>query len=49
MLAGVAKDILSGIVVGCNYCCDTEFGCDDCIPENLVATPAESSGQSKEA
>ena len=41
MLAGAVKNEPGGIRVGCGYCCDTEFGCDDCIPKDLVATPAE--------
>ena len=41
MLAGAVKSELGGIKVGCGYCCDTEFGCNNCIPKDLVATPAE--------
>ena len=41
MLAGAVKSELGGIKVECGYCCDTEFGCDECIPKDLVASPAE--------
>jgi len=37
MLAGAVRNELGGIEVGCKYCCDTEFGCDDCVPKDLVA------------
>ena len=41
MLAGAVRNELGGVEVGCKCCFDTEFGCDDCIPKNLVAMPAE--------
>ena len=41
MLAGAVGNELKGVRVECKYCCDTEFGCDCCIPKNLVAMPAE--------
>ena len=41
MLAGAVERELKGVKVECKYFCDTEFGCDCCIPKNLVAMPAE--------
>eukprot|EP00435_Cladocopium_sp_Y103_P004459 s2071_g1.t1 len=42
MLAGAVTNSLKGIPAVCNYECDTEFGCDYCIPKGIVAAPAES-------
>ena len=42
MLAGAVNNSMRGIPASCNYECDTEFGCDYCIPKEIVATPAES-------
>lgn len=42
MLAGAVNNSMKGIPASCNYECDTEFGCDHCIPKEIVATPAES-------
>ena len=42
MLAGSVNNSLKGIEVRCKYECDTEFGCDHCIPKGLVAAPAPS-------
>ena len=41
MLSGAAENPLKGIPAKCNYGCDTEFGCDYCIPKGIVAVPAE--------
>ena len=42
MLSGAVENSLKGITAKCNYECDTEFGCDYCIPKGIVAAPAES-------
>ena len=42
MLSGAVENSLKGITTKCNYECDTEFGCDYCIPKGIVAAPAES-------
>ena len=42
MLAGAVNNSLKGMDVRCKYECDTEFGCDHCIPKGLVAAPAPS-------
>ena len=42
MLSGAVENSLPK----CNYECDTEFGCDYCIPKGIVAAPAESSERS---
>ena len=42
MLSGAVANSLKGITAKCNYECDTEFGCDYCIPKGIVAAPAES-------
>jgi hypothetical protein len=42
MLSGAVENSLKGIPAKCNYECDTEFGCDYCIPKGIVAAPAES-------
>ena len=47
MLAGAVSRALSGLRSICKYECDTEFGCDYCIPKGMTATPAASSSQVK--
>ena len=42
MLSGAVKSELTGIHVGCDFKCDTDFGCDLCIPKGIVAAPAQS-------
>ena len=42
MLSGAVENSLKGIPAKCSYECDTEFGCDYCIPKGIVAAPAES-------
>ena len=42
MLAGAVNNSNKGTLSRCNNECDTEFGCDHCIPKGIVATPAES-------
>lgn len=42
MLSGAVKNSLKGIPAKRNYDCDTEFGCDYCIPKGIVAAPTES-------
>eukprot|EP00435_Cladocopium_sp_Y103_P003005 s701_g1.t1 len=41
-LSGAVTNSLKGIPAVCSYECDTEFGCDYCIPKGIVAAPAES-------
>ena len=43
MLAGAVNSELEGSVCKCGFICDTEFGCDQCIPPDLYAVPAECS------
>ena len=43
MLAGAVQSELKGIACKCGFLCDTEFGCDHCIPPDLDAVPAECS------
>ena len=38
MLAGSVSDCLRGMKCGCAYLCDTDFGCDECIPKGITAT-----------
>ena len=38
MLAGAVNNSNKGVAARCNYDCDTEFGCDHCIPKGIVAT-----------
>ena len=42
MLAGAVKNSLMNKDCKCNYECDTMFGCDHCIPKEIVAMPAKS-------
>ena len=42
MLSGAVSNSLMGVPAGCNCECDTECGCDYCIPKEIVAAPAES-------
>jgi len=42
MLEGAVANQLKGIPAKCDYNCDTEFGCDFCIPKDIVAVPAAS-------
>ena len=42
MLSGAVKSELTGVHVGCDFKCDTDFGCDLCIPKGIVAAPAQS-------
>ena len=41
MLAGSVSNCLRDLKCKCGYMCDTEFGCDECIPKGLTAAPAE--------
>ena len=42
MLRATVKDSLEDKPSRCNYCCDTEFGCNYCIPKGLrVSCPAK--------
>lgn len=41
LLAGSVSKRLRGMKCGCAYLCDTDFGCDECIPKGIAATPAE--------
>ena len=41
MLAGSVSNCLRGIECKCAYLCDTDFGCNECIPKGIKATPAE--------
>ena len=41
MLAGSVSNCLRGEPCRCGYMCDTDFGCDECIPKGLSAVPAE--------
>ena len=41
MLAGSVSNCLQGKSCKCGYMCDTDFGCDECIPKGLTAAPAE--------
>ena len=43
MLAGAVNSELEGSVCKRGFICDTEFGCDLCIPPDLYAVPAECS------
>ena len=36
MLSGAVKSELTGVHVGCDFKCDTDFGCDLCIPKGIV-------------
>ena len=41
MLAGSVSNCLEGVDCKCAYFCDTDFGCDHCIPKGITATAAE--------
>ncbi|CAE6970116.1 unnamed protein product [Symbiodinium natans] len=42
MLRASVRSSLDGVPAKCNFCCDTEFGCDHCIPKGLrVTCPAK--------
>ena len=41
MLAGSVSNCLQGIQSKCAYLCDTDFGCNECTPKGITATPAE--------
>ena len=41
MLAGSVSNCLRGVECKCAYLCDTDFGCNECIPKGIKATPAE--------
>ena len=41
MLAGAVQSELKGIACKRGFLCDTDFGCDHCIPPDLYAVPAE--------
>ena len=41
MLAGSVSNCLQNIECKCAYLCDTDFGCNECIPKGIKATPAE--------
>ena len=49
MLAGSVSNCLRGIECKCAYLCDTDFGCNECIPKGIKATPAECRGDVKGA
>ena len=42
MLAGAVQGELTGVRAECAFKCDTDFGCDFCIPKGIVAAPAQS-------
>ena len=41
MLQGAVKSELSGCTARCNFKCNTDFGCNHCIPKSMVAAPAQ--------
>ena len=41
MLSGAVSSELKGVHSKCQYLCDSDIGCDDCIPKELVAMPAQ--------
>ena len=47
MLQGAVSGWLNGVKAACGYMCDSDLGCDSCIPADLVALPASSPGEVK--
>ena len=41
MSAGSVSNCLRGFESKCAYLCDTDFGCNECVPKAISATPAE--------
>ena len=41
MLSGAVSSEIKGVHSKCQYLCDSDIGCDDCIPKELVAMPAQ--------
>ena len=42
MLQGAVSGWLKGVKAACRYRCDSDLGCDSCIPADIVALPASS-------
>ena len=42
MLQGAVSGWLKGVKAACRYMCDSDLGCDSCIPSDIVALPAPS-------
>ena len=42
MLQGAVSGWLKGVKAACRYMCDSDLGCDSCIPSDIVALPASS-------